>query len=205
LNLRMCPPQDCCCCRLHPGVKAWTIVFIVFSAIGVAATIWGTMALTAVHNLWCTDVDVKSAEHQKFCDDFGSLVILLWVTVILYVIDLIVLSWGCCQISNFNAKGIATFWKIQTGIVATQLLLGIIYASMAPSSPTNYVSPLLGLIFGVWYVYACKVLAERVEKGEITAQNPEGQAEHSAIPQAVQAAPVQAVAVQVVAVDNKTI
>jgi len=196
----MCPPTDCCCCKLHPGVKAWTIVFIVLQSIGVAWVFIASSILQAIHTTWC-DGDSISPEHKDACDNFQTVIMLLWISLALLVMELITCSWGCCQINNFNAGGIATFWKIEAVLLVLNVLLGIITATMNKMSP-DWASPIATAILGGWYVWAVKVLAERVAKGEISQQNPDGivgGAPAVVQGQATQGIPVQAVPVQAVA------
>ena len=62
----MCPPAQCCCCRIYEGVKTWTIVFIILGSLGVV----GRIGLAAWAGSFCTDENIDLAEaldRLEFC------------------------------------------------------------------------------------------------------------------------------------------
>lgn len=215
----MCPPQQCCCQALQPGLKCWNIVFIVASAIGAILALLVAGVLSTYHAEYCTGTMV-SADHKEACGTLGAATALYWLVVIVYALDIVVLSWGQCQIGNFQAAGLQKYWKFQLVLCFIQLIFAFVTRAVnkatVRSGATDYLTPLVALGLGLWFVYAIKTLAERIEKGEISAQNPDGlpgmqgqQAgavpvvQAQAVPIQAMAVPVQAVPVQAVAVPAK--
>jgi len=216
----MCPPQQCCCQALQPGLKCWNIVLIVFSAIAAILALLVAGLLSTYHNTWCTgNMDQVSAEHKDGCATLGAATALYWFIVVVYALDITLLSWGQCQIGNFKAAGLQKYWKFQLVILFIQLIINFVATAVDKAtahSTSTYLTPLVGFGFGLWFVYAIKTLAYRIEKGEISAQNPDGlpgmqgqQAgavpvvQAQAVPVQAMAVPVQAVPVQAVAVPAK--
>ena len=106
---------------------------------------------------------------------------------------------------SFNQSKLKTFWKAMSVLQTLTFVLGIIKGAMKLGWGDNegggeFIGACIGLGLACWYIWAVKVLGERIGKGEISAQDPSGHAAAVGAPTGVQLAPVAAVPVHAVAV-----
>merc|ERR550537_2085688 len=112
-----------------------------------------SLALSSWHNTWCVQIDTISAEHKEGCDNFSALIVVLWIQTILVVAFLVTVSWGLCQINNFNAQGISTYWKILAAIECISVLMAIVGVANG-ARISDLINALVHAVFMAWFCYA---------------------------------------------------
>jgi len=176
-----CPPERCCCCELYSGLKIWTIVFICLSGLGILNSIY-----EVIDPLGQRPDTGTPAAYSRFAINF-----------VLYVLGILIYIYGLRAINNFDASKLRTFYKIEVAILVVNIIVTIIFAALLSAAITSagaegviepevqaflivfYVVLLIvsiGILAGLtlWYVYGLKVLADKVEFGEISAEHPSG-------------------------------
>jgi hypothetical protein len=106
------------------------------------------------------------------------------------------------QADSFDAPKLKEYWKIMSVLTFFTSVMGIIRGTMRlgwddDGGMGDVISALISAGLGFWMISAVKILGERIEKGEISPQDPSGHAMQ--VPGGVQLTPV-AVAVAAVPV-----
>jgi len=167
-----CPPDKCCCFSLYTGVRVWTIVFVVLEVIRFIATI--AQYFTASYGL-CG----KAAGDVSSCEYASLLEVLVIYTVLLSLfvaIQIAVTAYGLQAINHFESKKLRVFYQATFVILVIQVGLGFIGTAQGTAGVIGgaIVSAIITAGLGGWYVYAVKVLSEKVASGDITKEAPDG-------------------------------
>jgi len=174
-----CPPERCCCCDLYSGVKIWTIIFLVLTVIGAIYAIYSIVTIP--------DGAFYVGQQVAFA--------------IIYFINIGLLTFGFTAVNTYNAPRISIFWKVLVLQLILVLISSLILTILAVVNIDDYIASTGGVPqgfdartyresvsffivssfvvnaavnggFTLWYVWACKVLADKIQTEEI--KNPEG-------------------------------
>ena len=185
----MCPPAQCCCCRIYEGVKTWTIVFIVLGSLGVV----GRIGLAAWAGSFCTDENIdlgEALDRAEFChgdeewwvdalagEEPTSRYEILqqhqYVGAAVGAAVVVVHVCGLKAVQQFQADGIRKFWQQAFALSIVNWLVDVVYMARA-NDYSNIVGFAIGVGLTIWWVYAIKALGDQVASGSITAANPMG-------------------------------
>jgi len=174
-----CPPDSCCCCSLYTGVKICTIIFIVLEVLSFAQAV--VDAIDPFNQYADTPAHIAGRS----------------VLALLSIAVLCILVYGLQGILNFEVRKIKIFWMIQLALLVVYVVASIVFSAigivelrenadeleippaLVPTLTFGIIASLIVslIVFGaltLWYIYAVKVLGERIEKGEISREHPLG-------------------------------
>jgi hypothetical protein len=165
--------------RRTQGVKLWTVIFAVLQVLNIVIT---AVAFVTFSRNACIGEGVSI-----FCDAAGNVdrelynLAIGWLVggLVFGVIELAALAYGLKAIIDFNAR------KLRRFCIFTAVVLVLQIAFRLMSAGSGYANLLYAIIGAVllavlcgWYVWAVKTLYERMERGEITRENPTGMTDY---------------------------
>jgi hypothetical protein len=181
----MCPPSRCCCCNLYQGVRSWSIVFIVLSAIGSLGNFIFAVGLTAycedsanlvkdgqdfVDMCYGDDAAAKIRHGKQLGDDdlqYKDTANGLRFSAILALIYMCIAIFGFCAVNKFDAAKTNLYCIMSVVIAGLQAIAGFAFGR-------NYGGAMIQLLLNLWWCFALKSLADQLRSGQITRENPTG-------------------------------
>lgn len=153
-----CPPEECCCCELHQGMRVWTGVFIVYLAVYAVMSVVGIASNVLYH------ADASAIA--------GSV-----LDVAVCAAQLVAAVWGLIGIHRYQSNKIRVLWRASVGLIVASglwtLVEVIIMVSAAGSAaifwiPYVIVPYVVYAALAGWYAYAARSLAQQIATGQIS-------------------------------------
>jgi hypothetical protein len=166
--------------RLPPreqGVKCWTQAFAVLQAISIALTI----IVFILFAEGCRRAGPDEAESCARNSDIYQVAVISLVGVIVSgCIQLGAMLYGLKGINDFDPGKLRCYYIFTAVMLVLQVVFRLISAGGSPNQLFDaIIVAIITLALGGWYVYAIKCLLQRIEKGEITRDNPLGLTAHN--------------------------
>lgn len=103
------------------------------------------------------------------------------LVVVIGSIQLAISVYGLLALNKFDATNLKRFFVLVAVALVIQIVLNLINVGSPDSGSvaSALLGALLSALLGGWYVWAVKILSERIQNGEITAENPTGHRDYN--------------------------